>query len=197
MTDRIAKLRVAAEADARDPLAFFALGRALLETGDAGEAVAHLQRALALDGKLSRAYALLGDAQLKLERRDEAVETYRRGVVVADGRGDVLPKNDMLAKLAELGEAAPELRPTGPVEVGEGQVLDARTGRVGSRLPRPPFKNALGNVIFEHVSAESWKEWVAHGTKVINELRLPLHDPQAQKVYDQHLVDFLNLGDKL
>ena len=32
------------------------------------------------------------------------------------------------------------------------------------------------------------------GTKVINELRLPLNDPQAQKIYDQHMMDFLTLG---
>ena len=31
------------------------------------------------------------------------------------------------------------------------------------------------------------------GTKVINELRLPLSDPQAQKVWDQHIREFLNL----
>jgi hypothetical protein len=28
---------------------------------------------------------------------------------------------------------------------------------------------------------------------VINELRLPLADPQAQKVFDQHMKEFLNL----
>ena len=31
------------------------------------------------------------------------------------------------------------------------------------------------------------------GTKVINELRLPLNDPQAQKLDDQHMLEFLNL----
>ena len=29
----------------------------------------------------------------------------------------------------------------------------------------------------------------------INELRLPLSDPQAQKVFDDHMLDFLNLKD--
>jgi hypothetical protein len=32
------------------------------------------------------------------------------------------------------------------------------------------------------------------GTKVINELRLPLSDPQAQKLWDQHVREFLNLN---
>jgi Fe-S cluster biosynthesis and repair protein YggX len=31
------------------------------------------------------------------------------------------------------------------------------------------------------------------GTKVINELRLPMNDPQAQKIYEQHMVEFLGL----
>ncbi len=34
------------------------------------------------------------------------------------------------------------------------------------------------------------------GTKVINELRLPLSDPQAQKIFAQHEKEFLNLGDE-
>jgi Fe-S cluster biosynthesis and repair protein YggX len=32
------------------------------------------------------------------------------------------------------------------------------------------------------------------GTKVINELRLPLSDPQAQRIFDQHMMEFLNLA---
>ena len=76
-------------------------------------------------------------------------------------------------------------------------MLDARTGRAGRRLPRPPFKTAMGQVIYDNVSAESWKEWIAQGTKVINELRLPMHDPAAGKVYDQHMIDFLNLREAL
>ena len=35
------------------------------------------------------------------------------------------------------------------------------------------------------------------GTKVINELRLPLGDPKARKAYDDHMVDFLNLREKV
>jgi len=30
---------------------------------------------------------------------------------------------------------------------------------------------------------------------VINELRLPLSDPQAGKIFDHHMREFLNLGD--
>ncbi len=38
-----------------------------------------------------------------------------------------------------------------------------------------------------------WQEWVGMGTKVINELRLPMYDPVAQETYDKHMVEFLSL----
>ena len=56
-----------------------------------------------------------------------------------------------------------------------------------------PFKGPLGEKILATVCQSCWKEWVGMGTKVINELRLPLSDPQAQKVFDQHMMEFLNL----
>ena len=192
---RIEQFRKLTQDNPADPLGFFSLGRAQLESGANDDAVLSLQRALALDTRLSRAYQLLARAQLALGRREEAIKSLRDGVMVAHQRGDQMPKNEMLAMFAELGEPAPELHaPSTNMEVGEGQVLDARTSRPGSRLKKPPMKGVLGQVIYDHVSAESWKEWIAQGTKVINELRLPMHDPAAGKVYDQHMIDFLNLG---
>ena len=44
-----------------------------------------------------------------------------------------------------------------------------------------------------NICGECWREWIGMGTKVINELRLPLSDPQAQKIWDQHIAEFLNL----
>ena len=54
-----------------------------------------------------------------------------------------------------------------------------------------PQRFRQGN-LREHLR-NCWKEAIAFGTKVINELRLPLADPQAQKAWDQHIRDFLNL----
>lgn len=194
---RIEQFRKLTQDNPADPLGFFSLGRAQLEAGSHDDAVLALQRALALDTRLSRAYQLLARAQLALGRREEALKSLRDGVLVAHQRGDQMPKNEMLAMFVDLGEQPPELHaPTSNV-VGEGQVLDARTGRPGSRLRKPPLKGVLGQVIYDNVSAESWKEWIAQGTKVINELRLPMHDPAAGKVYDQHMIDFLNLRELL
>jgi Fe-S cluster biosynthesis and repair protein YggX len=193
--ERIAQFRKVTEQNPADPLGYFSLGRAQLEANANDDAVLSLQRAIALDAKLSRAHQLLARAQLALGRKDEAIRTLTGGVLIAHQRGDQMPKNEMIAMLVELGQPVPEFGSPKTTVVGEGQVLDVRTGSAGSRLPKPPFKNKLGTLIYENISAESWKEWIAQGTKVINELRLPMHDPSAQKVYDQHMVDFLNLSE--
>jgi len=48
-------------------------------------------------------------------------------------------------------------------------------------------------MIQEKICADCWREWIGMGTKVINELRLPLNDPRAQKEFDRHMYEFLNL----
>ena len=191
--ERIAQFRKVTEQNPTDPLGFFSLGRAQLESGANDDAVLSLQRALALDAKLSRAYQLLARAQLALGRKEEAYKTLNDGIRIAHQRGDQMPKNEMIAMLQAEGQAAPELNAPTKEVAGEGEVLDIRTGRVGRRMLKPPFRNKLGEILFNNVSAESWKEWIAQGTKVINELRLPMHDPAAQRVYDQHMIDFLNV----
>ncbi len=193
VNERIEQFRKVTQQNPADPLGYFSLGRALLEAGQFDDAVLSLQRALAMDGKLSRAYQLLAKAQLGLGRSAEAIKSLTDGVMIAHQRGDQMPKNEMIAMLSEQGAPVPQFEPAGPKEVGEGQVLDARSQKVGSRMARKPFKNQLGEVIYNNVSAESWKEWIGQGTEVINELRLPMHDPSAQKIFDQHMIDFLNL----
>ena len=68
-----------------------------------------------------------------------------------------------------------------------------RCGGNGPALNERPFKGALGEEILASVCQACWKEWVGMGTKVINELRLPMFDPQAQEVYDKHMKEFLML----
>jgi len=196
--ERVAQLRQATERFPTDPLGFFSLGRALLESNEHHDAIGNLQCALALDSKLSKAYLLLAKSQLAMGRSEEATKSLTDGLLVAHQRGDFMVKNEIIDQLKLLGAPVPDFDvPRENQDIGEGQVLDKRTGKVGSRLKKPPFRNAMGQVIFDNISAESWKEWVAMGTKVINELRLPLHDPKAQKVYDDHMVDFLNIKDLL
>jgi Fe-S cluster biosynthesis and repair protein YggX len=149
-----------------------------------------------LNPNISKAYQLSGEALLKLGRRDEAVKLLSDGVKTADARGEVLPRNEMTAILREIGAPVPELSSKAAVkeDAGEGEVLCKRCGRVGKKLVKPPFKNEFGKQIFENTCSDCWREAIGLGTKVINELRLPLSDPQAQRIWDQHIREFLNLG---
>jgi Fe-S cluster biosynthesis and repair protein YggX len=192
-TEEIERYRAKAIADPNDEIAHFSLGRALLESGDAAEAAKALQRVLALNPNISKAYQLLGDAQLKTGHRDYAIQTLTEGVNVAQRRGDLMPKNEMSKMLADLGAPVPQFADPSKTEVGEGEVFCKRHGGVGPRLPKPPFRNDFGKEIYENTCANCWKEAIAFGTKGINELTLPLADPQAQKMWDQHIRDFLNL----
>ncbi len=54
-----------------------------------------------------------------------------------------------------------------------------KTAQDGEGLDRPPFKNELGQRIFENVSKEGWKLWLAHSTMLINEYRLDLSSKQG------------------
>lgn len=193
---RIEQFRKMAEADPANELGHFSLGRAYLEAGQFADAATSLERAISINANLSKAYQLLAQALLQQGLKDPAVARLTQGVKVADERGDVLPKNEMVKMLQDLGAAVPELKggkAAAAPQAGQGEVLCKRCGRVNRKLPAPPFSNAQGKVIFENVCADCWREWIGMGTKVINELRLPLSDPQAQKLFDQHMYEFLNL----
>jgi Fe-S cluster biosynthesis and repair protein YggX len=191
---RIEQFRKMAEANPNDELAHFSLGRALMDAGNLPEASKSFQRVIALNPNIGKVYQLLAQAQLQLGLRDLAIETLKTGARTAHTRGDLMPKNEMLRMLKEMGIDIPELTaPQSTQPVGEGEVQCARCGMVKRKLASPPFSNAQGKLIFEKVCADCWREWIGMGTKVINELRLPLSDPQAQKVFDQHMLEFLNL----
>lgn len=193
---RIEQFKKMAEADPNNELGHFSLGRAYLDAGQFEQAVESLRKVVELNPNISKAYQLMADAQLKLDRRDSAIQLLTMGVRIANERGDMMPKNAMIAKLQELGAPLPDIGAgarTAEQPVGEGEVLCARCGKVKPRMPSAPFSNAQGKMIHEKVCADCWREWIGMGTKVINEMRLPLADPQAQKIFDQHMYEFLNL----
>ena len=192
---RINQFRKMASDDPNNELGHFSLGKALLDAGQHQEAAQSFQRVLALNPNIGKAYQLLADAQLKLGQREFAVETLQRGIQTAHNRGDLMPRNEMSTILKGLGVEPPTFASSvAAAEVGEGQIQCNRCGRVMPKMASPPFRNAQGQMIHEKICADCWKEWIGMGTKVINELRLPLNDPAAQKMYDQHMLEFLNLS---
>lgn len=194
--ERIAQFRQMHQANPKDELAAFSLGRALLDAGKTGEAIAPLTRALELNPDLSRVYQLLAGALLKEGQKQAAIERLTQGAKVAAQRGDFMPRDEMVKMLTELGAPVPAeaAKAAGPANVGQGEVQCSRCGKVGPKMAHPPFNNPQGRIIHEKVCANCWREWIGMGTKVINELRLPLSDPQAQKIFDQHMLEFLNLA---
>jgi Fe-S cluster biosynthesis and repair protein YggX len=191
--ERIEQFRKMAADDPDNELGHLSLGRELLSAGRPMDAAESFRRVLEINEKFSKAYELLGKALLAMDRSSDAATILKRGVIVAAERGDRMPREAMEVQLRDMGEEVPDVGEIRKVEVGEGQVLDSRTGEPGSRLPRQPMKGPLGEVIYDNVSAESWREWIGMGTKVINELRLPMSDPRARQTYDDHMIDFLNL----
>jgi Fe-S cluster biosynthesis and repair protein YggX len=191
---RIEQFRKMAEADPTNELGHFSLGKAYLDAGQTAPAIQSFQRVIELNPNIAKVYQMLAAALLKENRKPEAIDRLNKGVAVAAERGEMMPKNEMIAMLKELGASVPESLAAAPQQtVGEGQVLCNRCGKVGRRLAEPVFSNAQGKLIQEKICADCWRQWIGMGTKVINELRLPLSDPQAQKIFDQHMREFLNL----
>ena len=65
-----------------------------------------------------------------------------------------------------------------------------KLGREAEALKLPPYPGALGKRIFENVSAEGWKMWVAHQTLLINENRLSMIDPKSREFLAHEMEKF-------
>ncbi|MGE5609331.1 MAG: Fe(2+)-trafficking protein [Bacillota bacterium] len=191
---RIEHFRKMASDDPNNELGHFSLGRAYLDAGMIDGAIASFQRVLELNPQMSRAYQLVATALLKKGQRDLAIERLTQGIRIAHERGDLMPKREMIEMLQDLNAPVPELsRMEAPRPVGEAEVFCQHCHQIGPKLASRPFSNALGQQIQDKICQPCWREWVMMGTKVINELRLPMSDPQAQRIFDQHMIEFLNL----
>lgn len=62
-----------------------------------------------------------------------------------------------------------------------------KLGKEAEGLDRPPYPNELGQRIYENVSKEAWQMWLNHQTMLVNEMRLNLMDPEAQKFLMQQM----------
>lgn len=73
----------------------FSLGNEYLKRGDPATAVAHLRQAVVFDPEYSAAWKLLGRALTDAAAWDEALAAYRRGISVAETRGDKQAAKEM------------------------------------------------------------------------------------------------------
>jgi Tfp pilus assembly protein PilF len=80
----------------------FGLGNGYLQQGQAEKALQHLQMALKQDPAYSAAWKLLGRAHTELGQLDQARDSYRRGMEVAEVRGDKQTAREMGVFLRRL-----------------------------------------------------------------------------------------------
>ena len=197
LDDRIAQFENMTAADPQNDMAHFSLGNAYLQAGRHGEAAERFERCLEINPEMSKAYQLAGDAMIKAGWTDKAVATLERGYEVAASKGDLMPKNAMAELLESIGRTPPELSDATKERAEEiaasGSFICQRTGRPGHQLDAPPFKGAIGAWIQEHISQETWRDWIGQGTKVINELRLDLSREEDAETYDEHMYEFIGL----
>ena len=183
--------------EAPDDMAFFSLGSAYREAGRLEEAEQALAKALEYNPEMSRAYQLRGQVLIKLGRTDEATPLLQTGYETAAKRGDVMPQKAIGALLEKVGADIPDVQDAEQrkqeVEAAGDTVLDRRTGQPQARLEDPPIRGPLGRFIYDHFGQDTWRAWIHQGTKVINELRLDFSDPEHQKIYDQHMMEWLQI----
>lgn len=80
----------------------FGLGQALLKQGDAQQAIIHLVKALEFDTQYSAAYKLLGKAYAQTDQPQQAIQTYEKGINIAETKGDIQAAKEMKVFLKRL-----------------------------------------------------------------------------------------------
>lgn len=71
----------------------------------------------------------------------------------------------------------------------------AKLGIETEGLNAPPFPNALGQRIYDHISAKAWDMWLSHQTMLINEYKLSLIDKKSRDFLLEEMDKFLFGGD--
>jgi len=101
--NRIDTLRAQLGGSRDGALLRYSLGAALLEAGDAAEAIVQLRAALEFDADYSAAWKLLGEACLQSGDAAAAADAWRHGNVVAEAHGDVQAAREMRVFLKRIG----------------------------------------------------------------------------------------------
>lgn len=197
---RITQFQSLIESDPDNDMAHFSLGNALLQAERHEEAAASFVRCTEINKGMTKAFQLAGRAYIDAGQNDQAKEILTWGYIESVTRGDMLPKKAIEDMLTEIGADIPEVtQESGPstTPTPTGDFRCSKTGHMGTKLPRPPFKNGVGQWIQDSISKETFNEWIAMGTKVINELRLDLSRDDHDAAYDYAMRLYLGINDDL
>ncbi|MGI9015201.1 MAG: Fe(2+)-trafficking protein [Phycisphaerales bacterium] len=198
LTQRIARFENMAAADPDNEMAHFSLGSAYQSAARHAEAARAFEQCIKVNPGMSKAYQLAGRAMIDAGWSDKAADVLTRGYTIAAERGDRMPRDAMGAMLEEIGRTPPKVDETRPPAAANadgktGSFTCQRTGRPGTQLPDPPMRGPVGKWIYENISAETWREWIGQGTKVINELRLDFSKDEDQATYEQYMFEHLGI----
>jgi Flp pilus assembly protein TadD len=105
MTSQIANLLKLVGTPRDSALLRFSLGSEYLKGADFEPAIAHLRAAVEKDPGYSAAWKLLGKALTGGGRTDDALAAYRKGVEVAEGKGDRQAAKEMTVFARRLEKA--------------------------------------------------------------------------------------------
>jgi Fe-S cluster biosynthesis and repair protein YggX len=187
------------DADPNNDMAWFSLGGAYAQAGRHADAAGAYVRCTKINPGMSKAWQLAGSEYIAAGDMSAAERVLIEGYKSAAARGDRMPQKAMGELLQRLGQPVPEVAgagKAGAVEIPGGFVC-ARTGRPGTKMIRPPFKGPIGQWIASNIAQETFNDWIAQGTKVINELRLDLSRDEDEAVYDQHMREYLGIDEEL
>lgn len=184
--------------DPSNDMAYFSLGNAFLQNEQFEEAGETFAKCAEINEAMTKAYQLAGDAYIKAGKVDLAKVVLTKGYIEATTRGDLMPKNAIADLLASINEPIPVVKDE-PKKAPEpaGDFKCQKTGQLGTRLARPPFRNPLGEWIQNNISKQTFDEWIGMGTKIINELRLDLSRDEHDAVYDYAMRVYLGISDDL
>ena len=197
ISTRIAQFDKMAHDDPDNDMAHFSLGSAYLQAGRAAEAAGSFERCIELNPEMSKAYQLAGEAMIRAGWADKAVATLNKGYEIAAGKGERMPQEAIADLLKSIGREPPHLsaqvlEQAEKVKSG-GAFVCRKTGRPGTKLAKAPMRGPVGQWIQDNIAAETWRAWIAQGTKVINELRLDLSRERDAETYDEHMQEFLGV----
>ena len=183
--------------EAPDDMAYFSLGNAYKEADRLDDAQGAYAKAIELNPGMSRAYQLRGEVLITMGRDGEAGPVLTEGYKVAAERGDVMPQKAIGELMETVGLPLPDVQDAAErkqeVEASGDVILDRRTGTPQPRLPDPPMRGPIGQFIYDHFGQDTWRAWIGQGTKVINELRLDFSNDQHQDIYEQYMLEWLQV----
>ncbi|MEM9083960.1 MAG: Fe(2+)-trafficking protein, partial [Planctomycetota bacterium] len=178
IAEKVERFEKLVQMDPEDATSHFTLGTAYAEAGRHEEAAESFLNAIAINADYSKAFQLAGQSLIEAGDTDRAGKVLTRGYEAAARLGDLMPKKAISAMLEQIGQPIPvvqeESASSEAAPAPDGSFVDRKTGQPGTKLPRPPFRGAIGQWIYDNISNETWQTWLGQGTKIINELRLDL-----------------------